>query len=971
MMAPSPANFHPIDDIDVVDLSRHALVEASAGTGKTYTIENLVVRLLKEDPELNLENILLVTFTEKATSELKLRIRQTIEQTLDSDRNLNDAVRKKLVQALDDFDNAAIYTIHGFCHSLLKELPFETGSLFQQEVIDDGPLLEKLLRVQMRSDWPRRYGRRLDTLLALNNFSADPDGFIRTAVNLASRLSDDPAREILIPDPATLDVDELWQAAEQTVVALKTMVGPSPQFSEGYGRLNINVRTKTALIRDMVQPLERALERVSADAWLLSDLMAVVTTLGTRHSSGERNLDRLVPQKWLKAGENLNECPNLVVITHRLDELLSLFTRLSHVLMLTSVLQLRKDARALKLRNGWLSYQDMLTRVAGLLTERRTDEGIRSICSRYRVAFVDEFQDTDDVQWQIFSNLFLQRHDNPPIHRLFLIGDPKQAIYSFRGADVFTYLGARQQMKTLAELGLANLYDLTVNWRSTPQLVACFNRIFSHDAWFGTRKEDSPFAIGYLSSGSPGPGQLPATISSDRSQRPSFNVMDLTAATSHTTAKTMLAGFICREITYLVQRGNIRITGRDGSERELHFGDIAILVRSQSEFNLVEPLLKERSIPYAYYRKPGLFECREAHWLSMVLRAVCNPEQIASVRLALLTPFFDISPAALESCRDLPADHASRRLLAGWHAYAQRRRWGPLFQSLLEDSGLCFRHCTDPGWDRTETNFQQLFDYLEAAAYTKNLDMGGLVALLDSLRLSDMGSGSDDDIHQIEDERDKVQILTIHVSKGLEFPVVFIAGGLTVRHDGGMHVYHTLDPMSPEQGSRKVIDLTASTGKAQTEKEIEDENKRLYYVALTRSRFKLYVPYYPDNRNYSWIGPICRFVSNSLGQVLSDVGNVTVPGFKWHKVAHHSTVTPEATIPARDDDRKAVEPWVAGDLLPADNDFRHRKMTLESFSSINHRMIASVDGQNRSGAFGMVEAVRREDDEPLTAMSTE
>ena len=167
MIVSPSAIFHPIDDIDAVDLSRHAMVEASAGTGKTYTIENLVVRLLKEDPDLNLENILLVTFTEKATSELKLRIHQKIEQTLGGDRQLNDAVRKKLAQTLDSFDNAAIYTIHGFCHALLKEFPFETGNLFQQEVIDDGPLLEKLLRGQMRSDWPRRYGRRLEVLLAL------------------------------------------------------------------------------------------------------------------------------------------------------------------------------------------------------------------------------------------------------------------------------------------------------------------------------------------------------------------------------------------------------------------------------------------------------------------------------------------------------------------------------------------------------------------------------------------------------------------------------------------------------------------------------------------------------------------------------------------------------------------------------------------------------------------------------------
>ncbi len=954
--------FHPIGDIDAVDLSRHALMEASAGTGKTYTIENLVVRLLVEESELNLENILLVTFTEKATSELKLRIRQKIEQTLDGDEGLNAALRKKLGEALDAFDNAAIYTIHGFCHSLLKEFPFETGNLFQQEIIDDGPLLEKLLKVQMRSDWPRRYGQRLETLLALSNFSADADRFVETTVNLVKRLSADPAREMVIPDPAEMDVEILWEAARQTVLTLKTMVGTPPRFSDGYGRLNINARTKAAIIRDMVTPIENALEQVDADSCRLSEFMPVVTTLGARHPSGRTNIERLIPQKWLKTGENLHECPDIVAIKGQLDQLVRLFSRLSHVLMLTAVGQLREDARNMKASNGWISYQDMLARVADFLAGEGADEGIQKIRSRYQVAFVDEFQDTDDVQWQIFNTLFLHVRNHVPDNRLFLIGDPKQAIYSFRGADVFTYLGARKQMKTLAGKGLANLYDLTVNWRSTPDLVATFNRIFSQDAWFGNRERQGAFEIGYTPSDSPEADQLPAAIGCDRSQRPPFNVMDLTAAKSHAAAKALMAGFICREIRYLVGQGGIRMADRSGLDRALHFGDIAVLVRSQSEFTLIEPLLNEASIPYAYYRKPGLFQCREAHWLSMVLRAICNPEQAATVKLALLTPFFDLTPESLDSRREVPIDHASQTLLDRWYAHAQRRNWGPLFQSMMEDSGLIMRHCMDSGWDRTETNFQQLLDYLEASAYTRNLDLGGLVALLDSLRLSHIGAGSDDDIHQIEDEGDKVQILTMHVSKGLEFPVVFIAGGLTARSSGGLHVYHSVDPTHPERGCRKVIDLTASTGKEQANKEAEDEDKRLYYVALTRARFKLYIPYYPDSRNYGWLGPICRFVSRSVHPAFLKTGDAALPD-GWHQVVENASNTHDTRfIP--DDKREESMLLPADGLLPVHTDFRHRKIFLESYSSIGHRIKQTHDGFGRMATFSLVDAVRREDDEP-------
>jgi exodeoxyribonuclease V beta subunit len=969
MTVSTPLAFHPIGDIDRVDLSRHALVEASAGTGKTYTIENLVVRLLKEDPSVGLENILLVTFTEKATSELKLRIRQKIEGTLDDDQGLTDAVRKKLGDSLDGFDNAAIYTIHGFCQTLLTEFPFETGSLFDQEVIDDGPLLEKLLRVQMRSDWPERYGRRLETLLALSRFSAGENAFVHTAVNLAQRLSGDPSGEMLIPDPTILNVDNLWQAAEQVVLELNRLVGNPPYFSDGYSRLNINKKSRAAVIRDMVAPIERALEQTGPDSCRLYAFREVVAFLGARHSSGIRNIDRLVPQHWLKAGNNLHECPNLVAIAERLDELLSLFSDLSQVLMLKSVIRLRQDAFALKARNGWLSYQDMLTRVADFLVGNGGADGIRKIRKRYRVAFVDEFQDTDDVQWRIFSRIFLHGHDDDQGNRLFLIGDPKQAIYAFRGADVFTYLEARQRIKTLASQGSANLYDLTVNWRSSPDLVAAFNRIFCQDAWFGTREKCGPFEIGYAPSDSPEPEKRPSPIGCDRSNRPAFNIMDLSAARNHAAARAMLAGFICREIRYLVGQGGIRIAGDDGNDRKLNFGDIAVLVRSQSEFLQIEPLLLESSIPYAYYRKPGLFQCRQSHWLSMVLHAVRTPQHAATVRMALLTPFFDIPAEALASRHDLPANHASQRLLERWHSHARNRRWGPLFQSMMEHSGLMLRHCTDPGWERSETNFQQLFDYLEASAYSQNLDVGGLVALLDRLRLSGTGAETDDDIHQIEAEGDKVQILTMHVSKGLEFPVVFIAGGLTVRRDSGVRVYHATDPERPQTGCRKVIDLTGSSGKAQAQKENEDENKRLYYVALTRARIKLYLPYYPDERNYAWLGPVCRFVSQSVDQAFSTVAG-RLPSVGWHEAG-----LPAAAVPALpgngDDGTRTPVRLPATGLLPLKTDFRHRKISLESFSSIGQQIRQLREDPDRPAPFRLVDAAGHEDDEPAVDSSSD
>ncbi|BBO73362.1 hypothetical protein DSCW_07790 [Desulfosarcina widdelii] len=959
--------FDPIDNPDHVDISRHALVEASAGTGKTYTIENLVVRLLCEEAQLQLENILLVTFTEKATSELKLRIRQKIEATLDKEGDLSDAVRSKLCETLDAFDNATITTIHGFCHTVLKDFPFETGSLFRQEIVDDGTLLTKLLKAQMRSTWPERYGRYLELLMALANFSADPDRFVRTAVTLAQRLSHSFTNETLIPDPAELDVEKMWGRCRQTVLELKALVAGPPDLVSSYERLNINKRSRAVIIRDMVAPLQQVVAQVNDTDWRPMEIKAVVDVLGARHSSGERNLDRLVPRKWLKSGENSEVCPNLVPVRNRLDALVDLFGRMAHVLTLESVARLQKDAKSMKSRQGWISYQDMISRVADFLSDKGAEEGIGNIRRRFPVAFVDEFQDTDELQWKIFRNLFLETCGDAARCRLFLIGDPKQAIYAFRGADVFTYLDARRRMKNLAGMGQANCYRLSVNWRSCPQLITAYNLIFSQKDWFGGSDGDQSYAIGYTPSDEPPPEHPANAIDEDRSRRPAFNVVDLREARGQVAAKNMLAEFICQEIHHLVRSGGIRMAAGLQEKRRLHYGDIAVLVRSRSEFSLLEPMLLSASIPYTFYRQPGLFQCREAYWLSMILHAVAEPMQTATAKLALLTPFFDLGAQCLESMPELPPDHAGQRLLMHWHHLAQNRRWGALFQSIMEDSGLILRHCTDPGWDRTQTNFRQLFDYFENAAYLQNLEPEGVVALLDALRLSRIDIGTDADIHRIEDESDKVRILTMHVAKGLEFPVVFIAGGLTVRSENGVPVYHAVDSNDPERGCRKVIDLTGESGREEAEKEKNDENKRLYYVALTRARLKLYIPFFPDDRNYGWIGPVCGFVSSSIASA-GDNDNFDSGG--WIRVGENDATPHGPKSSARETGVEAVK-LPSDALLPDQADFRSRKIALESFSSIGHRLNRLIDASGLPSVFSPAETTQRDMDEPADRLFAE
>ncbi len=179
--------------------------------------------------------------------------------------------------------------------------------------------------------------------------------------------------------------------------------------------------------------------------------------------------------------------------------------------------------------------------------------------AKYKIAFVDEFQDTDPVQWRIFKRLFLDPSAGSSENLLILIGDPKQAIYSFRGADVYAYLEARNEMERLSETGGARLYSLATNWRSKPELVGAFNDLFGRDEWFPTHDQAGSFEIGYQGAGSPNESDLPAVLAADHSQRPVLNVVDLRGSESPRQAKPVLARFIAREVRYLVDRGGIKI----------------------------------------------------------------------------------------------------------------------------------------------------------------------------------------------------------------------------------------------------------------------------------------------------------------------------------------------------------------------------------------------------------------------------
>ncbi|MGD9211694.1 MAG: UvrD-helicase domain-containing protein, partial [Desulfobacteraceae bacterium] len=921
----------PITDPKEIDLTRHALIEASAGTGKTYTIENLVVRLLTEQPEISIENILLVTFTEKATGELKVRIREKIEQQFDVVQNTNISLGLKLKAALDNFEQAAVFTIHGFCQNILSELAFENNALFENELKDDHAIYDGLLKEQIRKVWPQRYGSLLPELLQICQFAVAKEGLLTNIINIARNFSP-AAGDCIIP---CCDHDSYADFRLQLVTKARELsrllVGP-PLLSQTYNKLNINAKSRGNLIRKVLQPLEKFLINNDFQPFDVGELCELFDNFRKVKSIKDQGLSALIPSKWLKKGPNIEVCPNLEAVVTVGTELEQLIPVAVHWLVRETIFDLKAAVAAKKQQHGWISFDDMLIRVYETLFSDTASVLLKRLREKYKIAFVDEFQDTDPVQWRIFRRIFIDDIPKHGYNPLIIIGDPKQAIYSFRGADVYAYLEARSIMAELAEKQMANLYSLSYNWRSLPQLVDCFNRLFSQSTWFDSEVSTGPYAIGYSRSMSPKKEMLPLAVTDDDSCRASLNLLDLRSLPKSSHARKTLGVFIASEIKHLVNSSNLWFAKKNGEKRALDYGDVCILVRGKTEALPIEAYLRVFGIPYSFYKKPGLFQSEQAEELSLVLAAVLDPADTDRVKKALLTSFFNADVLFLYTYNELPVTHPVRKLLLVWNELATQRQWSPLFQSLMEDSGLIFRLSPQPDWDRIHTNFSQIFEHLESEAYRRNLDSRALLALLDSYRSQTVTAEEGADIHQIETEDRKVQIMTMHVSKGLQFPVVFLAGGLTRPFQNKYHLFHQFDTSETESRIERVFDL-ASQNSSKHKKELDDEDRRLFYVAATRAQLKLYLPYYPVTAASTWVGPLSKFIAASIEAAFTNNDNQL--DIHWIQVAPGFTDNSptKEVIPLSKTESIPVSP--ENFALPPEDHFQARKVRLTSFSSLN------------------------------------
>ncbi|MBL8377407.1 MAG: exodeoxyribonuclease V subunit beta [Burkholderiales bacterium] len=835
----APAAF----DVFGCDLDGINLIEASAGTGKTWNICGLYLRLLLERG-LDVQQILVVTFTNAATAELRERVRSRIVETLGFLRDGSEAnpphdpfvprlveavgqrtgeTRDRLALTLDKalqyFDEAAIFTIHGFCQRALADTSFSAGLPFSLELVtDDSEMVMEAVQdfwrkrvahdscpaalathLQEVRDTPEKYKKLLDRglakPLAKRLWPADIDK-ASTIDTTAVTAAYDAARA-------------LWIAERDTIVA-KLTASLSALNANSYKPQGVEQAAGEwdDWFKDGV-PLTSVPEKNKLD--LLSN-----ETLQKRTKKGQ-----ITPKHAFfdTVGALLGARKT---ITQEL-ELARLRLIRDMMNMGGAALSQRKRERRV------ISFNDMLYNLYAALQGDANPELAASLREKYPVALIDEFQDTDPLQFTIFDNIY--RKGEVPA---FLVGDPKQAIYSFRNADLHTYLRARQSAS--ADYTLAN------NQRSTKGLIEALNGLFSatSNAFMLTGldyypvhmgdKERKPFSDKSLQRADLQLWALPQTPEGD-------------PLLPKATAKTLCARATAAEIARLIteaDKGVITI-----GARPLQAGDVAVLVRTHAQGSEMKRELATLNIGSVELSQASVFQSSDAEEVERVLIAINQPSRDALLRAALATEMIGADAARIAEISANETD-----LMGYLERFAEYREiWlrqgvGVMYRRLLTDQGVSARMLRRPDGERRLTNLLHLGEQIYQAAATHQSPDALLRWLATQRR-----EGSADEVAQLrlESDRNLVQIITIHKAKGLEFPIVFCPflwdgntrfGGPKPEGreyhdaDGTAVIDFRLDEES--DGNRAAIE-------AQIKLEEAAESLRLIYVALTRAVYRCYV----------------------------------------------------------------------------------------------------------------------------------
>jgi len=816
-------------DVRKVPLQGKNLVEASAGTGKTYSIAILVLRLIIEQ-KIGIAQQLIVTFTRFAVAELQERIRHFIKMAYDVSCGLPiaDDLITVLVQQAEDadglkdrlraellmMDEANILTIHGFSQQILNEFAFETKQHFDASLQSD---LSDIIRMAVNRFW-----RTVITNLPVHTFT----------------LKEMEAFKALLPVLIQKHLSGQRYAA----------FDPEKEYNDfepylNLAQIHLGLEAQRAQLSNVLEThYEKTAQSVAANGYarkslepLLGDREAFTEAALSAARKGTGYIQKLEGPFW----ETLRE---IVSAEQELEAKRAAFrTYLSYHVLKYYAVQVTDYVQ----QNGILTFDAMIQDLHRIVVTEQNDHLIELIRNRYQAVFIDEFQDTDTVQFSLFERLFMERTvTNDTI--LFLIGDPKQSIYAFRSADVASYLSAREKVE--------QLYSMNVNYRSTAPMIGSVNRFFGAlgDQAFGYDAADQS-RITYI----------PVESKDQRrtmysNGQPEQNTLVLSGYDKTGAAREAIA----REIAWLLDPAHQCMIGdpdRDGGMRPVQPSDIGILVRSGKDGAEIKKLLRSYNILAVPIDDTRVLRTAEARDIVLLLQAMIAPtaQHIATaLYLSFMnTLFYEEQGVLLQ--RKYIDEIAMMALFREYHQLVMDQKIYQAFQKLFTDFSIPQSMSRNTRSLRSLTNLLQLVQLIHQQQYRRNMQAEDILVWLQN---PDAAAVAGDTYEvQLESDENAVSIVTIHKSKGLEYNIVFVYGihtreGLRSGYNqfkdtDGQLTFAEKEQLNEEQEARIL-------------KQAEQEQRRLIYVALTRAVYKCYI--YFAKTGYKDSG-LARFVQQLNG----------------------------------------------------------------------------------------------------------
>jgi exodeoxyribonuclease V beta subunit len=845
------------------------LVEASAGTGKTFAIAMLVLRFITEFG-FPLQKILVVTFTKAATEELKERIRARLasaRELLDhchrpdicsqSDPALTSwhaglaehgisehLARERLEMALLDMDLAAVFTIHGFCQRMLQEQALESGQLFDFTLTTD--LSNQ--RNQVIQDYWRRKTYLLSPLhcALITGIYNTPDNLYQSVRGTEKQVARIEPQAKTVNDALDYFDEQLhrlsnwWQmradilrlALEQALSEGKFKTELQNNFSGWWQQMDDFLCHNSLHLPDNI-------EFISTSS-ILQALNGHKFRAGGGQGSEEKKEAFIatlpLPEQELA---DFRQAWQDVTLAFRMGLVHELATGLTHVLR----------------RQNLLSFDDLISQLEHSLQSNQGPELRQIISDRYQAALIDEFQDTDNAQYSIFSALFTDSS-----HYLYLIGDPKQAIYTFRGADIYSYFKAREQ----ADIHL----NLARNYRSHPALVEAVNQLFllREDAF--ASKELSYHPV------------LPAKHAEDGQlldDKKTMGVMvycELAASDakdgrwSSGKATKQIVSYVVTEIVRLLRSEHPILLAATKEnllqQQALVPRDIAILVRSHRQAEQFQTAMALAGIPAVIASQQSVFTTNECHDLFLLMQALCSPGDLLLLKTALTSSWFGMNGMELYASWQDPeqVDHWLTRF-HDYHLLWQERGFLAMMTRLLEMEKILINLTRQPLAERKISNIHHLLELIQTAETDESMGPTKTLQWLQAMK--EEKHGMENTELRLESDEEAVQIVTMHSAKGMEYPVVFCP---FLWHRGN-YIKTAKDCITCHDsaegtGRDLIMDLGSplfEKRKVQALQEELAEELRLAYVALTRARCRCYALWAEVKGN--------RFITDSRDSALA------------------------------------------------------------------------------------------------------